>query len=282
MDIFQRFFRRPKEQKVAEKAPCLRLEQLSSGPLFQTQRDQRKWQDDATLRVMGNTWSEISYHEVTAQTRDEAARRRESWKAVYREWLKAIANVQHSNNFPVLYVWKAYAHAGLGEYEDAFASIVAGLNECADKLPLCRAMADLKFEQRKIEAFGWWMQGCMLAAQDCMPYLYLSVTAAETNMLELSLRLLNASDVLSPGMYRLDLRMDREIRELARQDIERVRKALERFEKYMDPFLPASTIDHLPPPADIKERGDALLYQRLAGESSPVVKAAIKLVSRPH
>lgn len=288
-----------------EKKPwIMELEELSTRPLYQTQRDKRRWEDDPTLKeivsiVVGIQSIERSALEAYARGDSEvkvptpsglvalpdvrpAANRsafRESFMDAYYELHKRIRAVESFYlDLPIIYVWNAYVWAWLGTYDSAYISISIGLLRCADKSELCYEMGQLQSEQNKMSAFGWWMQACMLAYDTPFPYLKLATTANETGLTDLERRLLNLSDTLWSGMLRLPTDDDdAKIRYLARQDIKRVRESLESFARYMNMFLPDA--DLLPLPEDKLRRAKDIKIQEFVGTGSPLIREKVRLQS---
>lgn len=283
-----------------EKPWLLELKELSTRPLFLTQRDKQKWEDDPTLReilsiVVGIQSIERSALEAYARGESEvsiptpsgsirlphprpAANRlafRESFMDAYFELQKKIRVVESFYlDLPVIYVWNAYVWAWLGSYDSAYISISSGLLRCADKAELCYEMGKLQSEQNRTSAFGWWMQACMLAYDTPHPYLYLATAAAETGLTDLELRLLNLCDA-HWVMLRLPTDDDVKMRDLARKNTKKTKESLENFGRYMTPFLPAA--DLLPSPKDNLGRAEDVQVQKFFGESSPLIQEKVRL-----
>jgi len=280
----------------------MELEELCTQPLFRTQRDRRRWEDDPTLREIGSVVVGIQIIErnaLEAYARGEtevnvptlsgsirlphprpAANRlsfRESFMDAYYELHKRIRAVESFYfDLPVVYVWNAYFWAWLGSYDSAYISISAGLMRCADKAELCYEMGKLQSEQNRISALGWRMQACMLAYDTPHPYLDLAIAAAETGLTDLELRLLNLCDAYWV-MLRLPTDAEAQIRELVRKDIERAKESLKNFGRYMTPFLPAANL--LPSPRNNLERSTDIQLQEFFADSSPLIREKVRLQS---
>jgi len=255
----------------------LELGELSTGPLFLTQRDNRVWEDDPKLREILSMVAEIQDTEERALAKPTADRLafRESFIDTYFELQKKIRMVESLYlDLPAIYVWNAYVWVWLGNYDSAYISISYGLLRCEDKTDLCYKMGNLQSEQSRLSAFGWWMQACMLAHDLPHPYLYLATAAADTGLRDLELRLLNLSDARW-GMLRLPTDHNMKLRDLAEKDRKKVKESLENFGLYMIPFLPPA--DLLPSPEDNSGRAGEIQLQKFFGESSPMIKEKVRL-----
>lgn len=283
-----------------DKPWLLELSELSTHPLFLTQRDKRNWQDDPKLREIQSTVAEIKTIERNAL---EAFNRkdsevsipsptcsiqlphpkpavnqlafRESFMDAYFELHKKIKTVESSYlDLPVIYIWDAYVWAWLGSYDSAYISLSSALLRCVDKAELCYEMGKLQSEQNRVSAIGWWMQSCMLAYDIPHPYLYIAAAASEMRLTDLELRLLNLCDTYW-AMLRLPTDEDIEIRDLAKRDTKNIKESLENFEKFMAPFLPVTEL--LPSPKDNLGRAQDIEVQKFFGESSPLIQEKVRL-----
>lgn len=161
-------------------------------------------------------------------------------------------------------------------FPEAAAIISDGLCRCHRKDMLCLLMGNVKLAERDPIAVGWYMQACLLASPDWVPYLMTSYAAEALGIPRLARRCLNACDVINRRMARLP-ESEKIIPDLLEKaDRSAFRLAMRNFETAMDPYLPAS--DALPAPTDSNRQ--IALYQNVMNDpSQPPNNLRIQLLS---
>ena len=142
---------------------------------------------------------------------------------------------------------------------------------------LCLLMGNVRLAERDPIAVGWYMQACLLASPDWVPYLMASYAAEALGVPRLARRCLNACDVINRHMPRLP-ESEKIIPDLLEKaDRSAFRLAMRNFETAMDPYLPAP--DALPPPMS-SERQIALYQNVMNDPSQPPNSLRIQLLGK--
>ena len=177
------------------------------------------------------------------------------------------------------YVAEAQAVARLSLFAQAEAVLEKALRICPVRSALCDAVGLTKLYQGEMVCFGWFMQACLLGYESYGPYLQLSEAAKALGMMELSNRLLNASDILSGGTIPR-LRTPESTISIASESKRTLQVALETFLEFAHIFLPP--IDVLPPPDSETERGQDIIIMRGWPEEQgkPILQPMRKILDR--
>jgi hypothetical protein len=174
-------------------------------------------------------------------------------------------------------VTEAYSLMSSHRFPEAAALISDGLLRCHRKDKLCLLMGNIRLAERDPIAVGWYMQACLLASPEWVPYLMASYAAEALDLPRLARRCLNACDVIDYHMKRLpdSARIIPDL--LERADQSAFRLAMRNFETAMDPYLPAS--DALPAPTDSSRQ--IALYQNVMNDpSQPPNSLRIQLLGK--
>ncbi len=124
------------------------------------------------------------------------------------EYLRTLQDA--ANNFPnedLPYVWLAELHLIQGKNEEAKRWIFDGLNKAGEFERLTHMAASAYLKMMDPAAIGWFTQSCILGSFEFTPYLFSARCANVAGLDDLSRRLLNASDAISPGSRVLMLRI---------------------------------------------------------------------------
>jgi ankyrin repeat protein len=150
--------------------------------------------------------------------------------------------------FDLMYVAKASALVALSRFSEAEVVIREGLQKCKVRSSLCMAFGEIKWMMFETVSMGWFMQACLIGYESWKPYLILSEAALNVGLKELSLRLLNAADLLNYHMIRFKEGSPWAIRTTAicQKDSLRIYSALKKFQRFADSFLPP--VDFFPDP----------------------------------
>lgn len=142
------------------------------------------------------------------------------------------------HNLP--YYWLAEPYIVQSQYKKAAEIIKEGFLKVANRSLLAFTMGTINLRQSNPIAIGWYMQSCLLATNEFIPYILCAVVAQIIGDDRLYWRLLNAGDVIEIGKR---VPADEEkIKILTRQaNNEELSQALKRFESNMNGFLPKDT-----------------------------------------
>ena len=155
------------------------------------------------------------------------------------EYLNQVKELikEHSDLYSP-YWWLAEYYTIKNRYNDAIEIINAGLLNAGIKSFLAFAMGWINLKQSNPIAIGWYMQSCLLATEQVLPYLLTGIVAYEVGNENLYWRLFNAKDIVMVGMKRSP-NDEAKIKELIlKTNKEELSLALNRFEKNMDNYLP--------------------------------------------
>lgn len=168
--------------------------------------------------------------------------------AEYLLILQGAANSCPHEDLP--YVWLAELHLIQGKYEEAKHWVFDGLNKAREFERLTNLAASVYLKMMDPAAVGWFIQSCILASFEFTPYLFCAQCARVAGLDNLSRRLLNASDAISPGSRVPDA--EDHIYFLARK-IGRTQlvQAMTKFQSIMHDFLP--TADAFPDHPDERD-----------------------------
>jgi hypothetical protein len=97
------------------------------------------------------------------------------------------------------YVWLAELHLIQGRYAEAKRWAFAGINKAHEFERLTYVLASVYLRMMDPAAIGWFIQSCLLATFEFIPYLFCARCAEVAALNGLSRRLLNASDAIRPG-----------------------------------------------------------------------------------
>jgi len=115
----------------------------------------------------------------------------------YIRILQDAANSCPHEDLP--YVWLAEFHLIQGRYEEAKQCVFDGLNKAREFERLTHLAASVYLKMMDPAAVGWLIQSCILGSFEFTPYLFCAQCAKVAGLDDLSRRLLNASDAISPG-----------------------------------------------------------------------------------
>ncbi|HEO66118.1 MAG TPA: HEAT repeat domain-containing protein, partial [Spirochaetes bacterium] len=174
------------------------------------------------------------------------------------------------------YTWLSEPLFQDGDYEVASEIIEEGLSKAEIKSYLAMLMGWIKYKECDLEkALGWFMQSCLLATEQVMPYILCAAASDEFGYNKLSCRLLNAKDVIDTSMKESP-QDEAAIRRVSQEcDIKKLRSAFGKFEKYLDPYLPGE--NDIPKYPDYDSRG-IFLSSRSLDKDGYVRRAKAKLL----
>ncbi len=136
------------------------------------------------------------------------------------------------------YWWLAEYFTVNNRFTDAIEILNSGLSNARIKSFIAFAIGWVNLKQSDPIAIGWYMQSCVLATEQVLPYLLISTVALEVGNENLYWRLFNAKDIVMTGMKRSP-NDEAKIKELVlRTDKNELSLALDRFETHMDDYLP--------------------------------------------
>lgn len=185
-------------------------------------------------------------------------------------------NVSDSSDDQTL-VTEAYSLMSSHRFTEAAALISDGLIRCQRKDKLCLLMGNTRLAERDPIAVGWYMQACLLASPEWVPYLMVSYAAEALDLPRLARRCLNACDVIDYHMKRLPGSARILLDLLEKADQSAFRLAMRNFETVMDAYLPAW--DALPAPAE-SDRQIALFQNVMNDPSQPPNSLRIQLLGK--
>ncbi len=155
------------------------------------------------------------------------------------EYLKQVKKLikQHPDLYSP-YWWLAEYYTVKNRFTDAIEIISNGLSRASIKSFLAFAMGWINLKRSNPIAIGWYMQSCLLATEQVLPYLLTAIAASEVGNEKLYWRLFNAKDVVMNGMKRSP-NDEEKIKELILKiDKKELSLALDRFETNLDYYLP--------------------------------------------
>ncbi len=115
----------------------------------------------------------------------------------YLHILRSAANSSPHEDLP--YVWLAELHLIQGRHAEAKQWVFHGLDKAREFERLTHLAASVYLKMMDPAAVGWFIQSCILGSFEFTPYLFCSQCAKVAGLDNLSRRLLNASDAISPG-----------------------------------------------------------------------------------
>ncbi len=115
----------------------------------------------------------------------------------YLRILQEAANTCPHEDLP--YVWLAELHLIQGKYEEAKKWVFDGLDKAREFERLTYMAASVYLKTKDPATVGWFIQSCILGSFEFTPYLFCVQCAKVAGLDDLSRRLLNASDAISPG-----------------------------------------------------------------------------------
>lgn len=160
------------------------------------------------------------------------------------EYLRTLQDAANScPNEDLPYVWLAELHLIQGKYEEANRWVFEGLNKAREFERLTHLAASAYLKMMNPAAIGWFTQSCILGSFEFTPYLFSARCAKVAGLDDLSRRLLNASDAISPGSRVPDA--ENQILVSAHKiDRAELIQAMTKFQFIMNDFLP--TVDAFP------------------------------------
>lgn len=147
--------------------------------------------------------------------------------------------IRHYPQFDIPYYWLASYYILLGQYAKAEALLQYGMDNVSNRSLLATVMGTLELRQSRPVAIGWFMQACLLATIEFMPYRLCAVVAEAVGDEVLYWRLRNAAEIMSTKYSPSD---ENEIRNLVGlADKDELLQALRIFESNIRDFLPGDS-----------------------------------------
>ena len=147
--------------------------------------------------------------------------------------------IRHYPQFDIPYYWLASYYIVLGQYAKAEALLQYGMNNVSNRSLLATVTGTLELRQSRPIAIGWFMQACLLATIEFMPYRLCAVVAEAVGNEAFYWRLRNAAEIMSTKYSPSD---ENEITNLVGlADKEELLQALKIFESNMQDFLPGDS-----------------------------------------